>query len=50
MLKALYVVVSRAGKGMSEASRSSMLSLVDINLNDSEGEHTTAEGELGAPH
>ena len=50
MLKALYVVVSKAGKSMSEASRSSIFSLIDINFNDSEGEHTTVESELEVPH
>jgi hypothetical protein len=34
MLKALYEVVSKAGKNMSEASRNSILSLIDNDLDD----------------
>jgi hypothetical protein len=37
MLKALFEVVSKAGKNMSEASRNSILSLIDTETDDSNG-------------
>jgi hypothetical protein len=37
MLKALYEVVSKAGKNMNEASRNSILGLIDTDADDSDG-------------
>jgi hypothetical protein len=39
MLKALFEVVSKAGKNMSEASRNTILSLIDTETDDSNGKH-----------
>ena len=38
MLKALYEVVSKAGSNMSEASRTSLLSLIDGDAGNPDGE------------
>ena len=40
MLKALFEVVSKAGKNMSDASRNAILGLIDNDLDDSEGKQT----------
>lgn len=41
MLKALFEVVSKAGKNMSEASRNAILGLIDNDLDDSDGKWCT---------
>jgi hypothetical protein len=40
-LKALFEVVSKAGKNMNEASRNSILGLIDNETDDSNGKHST---------
>lgn len=39
MLKALFEVVSKAGKNMNEASRNAILGLIDTDADDSDGKH-----------
>ena len=38
MLKALFEVVSKAGSNMNEASRNSILGLIDTDTGDTDGE------------
>ena len=40
MLKALYEVISKAGSNMSEASRTSVLSLIDADIDENDGKTT----------
>ncbi len=40
MLKALYEVVSKAGANMSEASRNSVLALIDVEPADTDGKYS----------
>jgi hypothetical protein len=47
MLKALFEVVSKAGKNMSEASRNSILSLIDNETDDSNGKYHDTLSSIG---
>lgn len=42
MFKALHEVVSKAGGNMSEASRQSILGLIDDDANNSDGKNSTS--------
>jgi hypothetical protein len=43
MLKALYEVISKAGSNMSEASRASVLSLIDADVDENDGKTMLAK-------
>jgi hypothetical protein len=47
MLKALYEVVSKAGSNMSEASRNSILSVIDAEVDDNDGKSVSIAISMG---